>query len=38
MFDPSTYEPISTEVTAEEIGNWAQECRRQTDGVGSAGG
>ena len=34
MFDPSSYEPISSEVTAEEIGNWAQECRRQTDGVG----
>jgi hypothetical protein len=34
MFDPSTYEPISSGVTAEEIGNWAQECRRQTNGVG----
>jgi hypothetical protein len=34
MFDPSSYEPISAEVTAEEIGNWTQECRRQTDGIG----
>jgi hypothetical protein len=34
MFDPSTYEPISTKVTAEEIGKWTQECHRQTDGTG----
>jgi hypothetical protein len=34
MFDPSSYEPISTEVTAAEVGRWTQECRRQTDGVG----
>jgi hypothetical protein len=34
MFDRNTYEPISSDVTAEEIGNWTQECRAQTDGVG----
>jgi hypothetical protein len=34
MFDPSSYEPISTAVTAAEVGRWTQECRRQTDGVG----
>jgi hypothetical protein len=34
MFNPSSYEPISTEVAADEIAKWAQECRRQTDGMG----
>jgi hypothetical protein len=34
MFDRSTYVPISSEVTAEEIGSWTQECRQQTDGTG----
>jgi hypothetical protein len=32
--DRNTYEPISSDVTAEEIGNWTQESRAQTDGVG----
>ena len=34
MFDRSAYQPISSEVSAEEIANWTQECRRQTDGTG----
>jgi hypothetical protein len=34
MFDRSIYEPISAAVTAEEIGNWTREYRRQTDGMG----
>lgn len=34
MFDVSTYEPISPDVTAEEIAKWGVECGRQTDGAG----
>jgi hypothetical protein len=33
-FNTSTYEPISPDVTAEEIGKWTRESRRQTDGMG----
>jgi hypothetical protein len=33
-FNASTYQPISPDVTAEEIGKWTRESRRQTDGLG----
>jgi hypothetical protein len=33
-FNAATYEPISPDVSAEEIANWTRESRRQTDGAG----
>lgn len=35
MFDASAYDPISPHATAEEIGRYTQESRRQTEGAGS---
>ncbi|MFD5792934.1 hypothetical protein ACFWIO_05220 [Streptomyces diastatochromogenes] len=35
MFDIGTYDPISPQVTAKEIGRYSQELRRQTEGAGS---
>lgn len=34
VFNAASYEPISPDVTAEEIGKWTRESRRQTDGMG----
>lgn len=33
-FDVTTYQPISPDVTAEEISQWTRESRRQTEGLG----
>lgn len=33
-FDVTTYQPISPDVTAEEMAKWIRESRRQTEGLG----